>query len=84
MKFSLPSNIYWLCQLSKRNILKKSVNDEIKKLYKLTVQKQHSEQRLLGIETKQIPKCRLNKELIEGIVKDFSNLKEQNVFIKNL
>ena len=39
---------------------------------------------MLAIETAQKPKDRLNKEIIEGIVKDFSNLKEQNVIINNL
>ena len=32
MKFSLPSDIYRFCQLSKRNIRKNSLNDEIKEL----------------------------------------------------
>ena len=57
---------------------------EIKELYKLTVHKHHSEERLRAIETTQKPKDRLNKEIIEGIVKCFSNLKEQNVIINNL
>ena len=81
---SLPSDIYRFCQLSKRNTLKKSLNDEIKELYKLTVQKHHSEERLLGIETTQKPGDRLNKEVIEDIVKDFSDLEKQNVIINNL
>ena len=84
MKFFLPSDIYRFCQLSKRNTLKKFLNDEIKELYKLTVQKHHSDKRLLAIETTQKPKVRLNKEIIEGIVKDFSNLKEQNAIINSL
>ena len=71
MKFSLLSDIYGFCQLSKRNTLKKSLSDEIKELYKLTVQKHHSEKGLLAIETTQKPKDRLNKEITEGIVKDF-------------
>ena len=33
--------------------------------------------RIETIETTQKPKDRLNKEIIEGIVKDFSNLKEK-------
>ena len=82
MKFLLPSDIYKFCQQSKRNTLKKSLNDEIKELYKLTFQKHHSEERLLAVETTQKPKDRLDKEIIEG--KDFSNLKEQNVIINNL
>ena len=69
MKFLLPSDIYRFCQLSKWNILKKSLNDEIKELYKLTVQKHHSEERLLEIETTQKPKDRLNKEIIEVLLK---------------
>ena len=32
MKFSSSSDIYRFCQLSKRNTLKKSVNDKIKEL----------------------------------------------------
>ena len=84
MKFSLPSDIYRFCQLSKWNIVTKSVNDEIKELYKLTVQKHHSEEKLRAIETTQKLKDRLKKEIIEGIVKCFSNLKEQNVIINNL
>ena len=71
LKFSLLSDIYGFCQLSKGNTLKKSLNDEIKELYKLTVQKHHSEKGLLAIETTQKPKDRLNKEITEGIVKDF-------------
>ena len=73
MKFLLPStvfvtlDIYRFCQLSKRNILKKSLNDDIKELYKLNVQKHHSEERLRAIKTTQKPKDRLNKEIIEGI-----------------
>ena len=63
MKFSLDSDIYRFCQLSKQNTLKKSLNDEIKELYKLTVQKHHSEERLLAIETTQKPKDKLNKEI---------------------
>ena len=83
MKFLLPFDIYRFCQLSKRNTLKKSVTDEIKELYKLTFQK-HLEERLLAIETMQKTKDRLNKEIIESIIKDFSNMKEQNVIINNL
>ena len=79
MKFLLPSNIYRFFWLSKWNKLKKSVNYEIKELYNfLIVQKHHSEERLLAIETTQKLKNRLNKEIIKGIVKDFSNLREQN------
>ena len=69
MRLSLPSDIYRFCQLSKQNTLKKSLNDEIKELYKLTVQKHHSEERLLEIETTQKPKDRLNKEIIEVLLK---------------
>ena len=76
MKFLLPSHIYRFCQLSKQNTLKKSLNDEIKELYKSTVQKHHSEERLLAIETTQKPKDRLNKELIDDIVKDFLKLEK--------
>ena len=54
MKFFVLCDIYRFCQLSKRNTLKKSVNDE-------TVPKHHSEERLLTIETTQKPKYRLNK-----------------------
>ena len=84
MKFSLPSDIYRFSQLSKRKILKNSVNEEMKELYKLTVQKHRSEERLLTIETTKNPKDRLNNEIIESIVNDFSNLKEQNVIIEKL
>ena len=84
MRFSLLSDIYRFCQLAKRSVLKESLNDEIKELYKLTVQKHHSEERLRAIETTQKPKGRLNKEIIKDIVKCFSNLREQNVIINNL
>ena len=60
-----------------------SVNDEIKELYKLTVQKHHSEERLFAIETTQKPIDRLNKEIIKGIV-NFPNLKKQNRIINGL
>ena len=39
MKFSLPTDIYKFRQLSKRNTLNQSLNDEIKELYKLIVEK---------------------------------------------
>ena len=84
MRFSLLSDIYRFCQLAKRSVLKESLNDEIKELYKLTVQKHHSEERLRAIETTQKPKGRLNKEIIKDIVKCFSNLRQQNVIINNL
>ena len=84
MRFWLLSDIYRFCQLAKRSVLKESLNDEIKELYKLTVQKHHSEERLRAIETTQKPKGRLNKEIIKDIVKCFSNLREQNVIINNL
>ena len=62
MKFSLPSDIYRFWQLSKQNTLKKSLNDEIEELHKLTVQKHHSEERLLEPETTRKHKDKLNKE----------------------
>ena len=79
MKFSLPTDIYRFRQLSKRNTLNQSLNDEIKELYKLIVEKHRWEERLLTIETTQEPKDRLNLT-----VKDFSNLKKQNVIVNNL
>ena len=68
MRFSLLSDIYRFCQLAKQNVLKESLNDEIKELYKLTVRKHHSEERLRAIETKQKPKGRLNKEIIKVLL----------------
>ena len=55
-----------------------------KRTIQVNCSKHHSQEKLRAIETTQKPKDGLNKEIIEGIVKCFSNLKEQNVIINNL
>ena len=63
---------------------KEVFDDETKGLYKLTVQKHHSEEKLLHRKQRENIKDKLNKETISSTVNNFSNLKEQNIIIKNL
>ena len=79
LKFSLPSDIYRFCQLSNRKILRNSMNDEIKELYKLTTLKHQSEERLLNVDV-----ASKSNETIEKIVKDLIGLKEQNTIMENI
>jgi hypothetical protein len=80
IKLSLPSDILRACNLSKRNILKQSVDLNIRELYKLTIAKHLDEERLLhmNIEKPERAKRQLTKETADSIMRGMAELKEQN------
>ena len=84
IKLSLPSDILKACQLVKRSILKTSKNQEIKDLYKLTINKHIEEERLIENHDRNVANRLLKKETTVKIMRDLEGLKEQSSIMKEL
>ena len=84
MKFSLPSDVFVASQLTTRNILSKSSNNEIRELYRLTKQKFIKHDAIIEQDNPKNPKDRLKNATIEKIINNLEGLKEQNVIISNI
>ena len=84
MKFILPSDTFNSSQLTTRNILKQSKNQEIRELYKATAPKNIEADTLFHQEKPKNPKDRLVKKTVNKILHDMKGLKELNTIIDSI
>ena len=84
MKFTLPSDSYNSSQLTTRNILKQSMNPEIRALYRTTASKNIEADTILHLEKPKNPKDRLINKTVNKILDDMKELKEQNTIMNSV
>lgn len=80
----LPSDCYNSSQLTTRNILKESVNPEIRNLYRLTAEKYVEADTLLNLDQPKNPKDRLINKTVKKVLSDMNVLKEQNSLMNHV